>query len=286
MRFGWKPEFFQPQNETRWSKSKFKGTTYYPNHASVVAGFDLDECILDQGNTGSCVAQSLASAVRIVHGSQTVRVAEAIDKKLFIGKDWDLSLIETGSSSNMYDLIKYPLPSRRWIYRLARETHNDQDNDDGTYISAGIHVLATLGWPSEVHVPWDEKLINDSMSVTNRRHAIDQKEVVKEYAITSWGDDRISQIKHACVLGYPIQFGAYVDPEFMECVTWRACELKGQSLGGHAMVIIGYSSEGVHVLNSWGSNWGLGGIGLLSWDAAGKRIRDLRVITLTNEPTT
>ena len=257
MRFGWKPEVVQPANETRWSKSKFKGTAYYPNHASVVAGFDFDGCILDQGNTGSCVAQSLASAVRIVHGSQTVR-----------------------------DLIKYPLPSRRWIYRLARETHNDQDNDDGTYISAGIHVVATLGWPSEVHVPWDEKLINTPMSITNRRHAIDQKGVVKEYAITSWGDDRISQIKHACVLGYPIQFGAYVDPEFMECVTWRACELKGQSLGGHAMVIIGYSSEGVHVLNSWGSNWGLGGIGLLSWDAAGKRIHDLRVITLTNEPTT
>jgi hypothetical protein len=30
----------------------------------------------------------------------------------------------------------------------------------------------------------------------------------------------------------------------------------------------------------------MGGLGLLSWDAVASRIRDLRVVTLTKEPTT
>jgi hypothetical protein len=272
MKFGWKPELVSPAEDTRWSKAGFKFSfkSTYADNGSVVGELDLDGCILDQGNTGSCVAQALANAIRIMLGSQAVNQARRKQEARFVAGQ----------------LIRYSLPARRWIYRLARETHDDHNEDDGTWISSAIHVLKTLGWPDEKHVPWDERLINAPMDATARRHAIDQKEVVKEYAITSWGDDRIAQIRHAISLGYPIVFGAYVDQEFLSCTTWKSLELKGDNLGGHAMVIIGYSPEGVHILNSWGPDWGLGGIGLLSWDAVGKRIRDLRVITLAKGPTT
>jgi hypothetical protein len=37
-------------------------------------------------------------------------------------------------------------------------------------------------------------------------------------------------------------------------------------LGGHAFAIVGYDERGLWIQNSWGSDWGLGGFGLLTYD--------------------
>jgi len=41
--------------------------------------------------------------------------------------------------------------------------------------------------------------------------------------------------------------------------------------GGHAVIICGYNREGVHVFNSWGTNWGNYGFGFLDWTTFDKQ---------------
>lgn len=40
---------------------------------------------------------------------------------------------------------------------------------------------------------------------------------------------------------------------------------RGEMVGGHAMAVIGYNSQGIIIRNSWGSNWGDGGYVLLPY---------------------
>lgn len=257
--FGWKPEVNAPTDAGwRLSAGMFRDSRI-PLNTTLLKGLDLEGAILDQGPSSSCVAQAISWAIRLLLAMQSPPTSRRISE--------------------------LPLPSRRWIYKLSRETHRDADVDDGTFISSGIYVPKVLGWVDEKRVPWDVARINDAMDASDRRHAFDQKGTVQEYSITSWGDARITQVKTALLSGYPIVFGAHVDQAFLDCNTWSKQELLGDLIGGHAMVLVGYDSDGVHLVNSWGIDWGMGGLGLLSWAAVAKRIRDLRVITLAKEPT-
>lgn len=40
----------------------------------------------------------------------------------------------------------------------------------------------------------------------------------------------------------------------------------GQTIGGHAVAIVGYDDDGVMICNSWGTkNWGSNGFSILKW---------------------
>ena len=171
----------------------------------------LAGAILDQGNTGSCVAHAIAQAIRI-------RIA----------------LLEGNPR-----LCTVPFLSRRWIYRLARETHGAGDRDDGTYISAAIGACQRLGWPSEERVLWSERNVCRGVSVADRRHAFDQVMSIREYAIISEGGAKIAQTKDAICGGYPIVFGADVDRRFVDCDDYTPQRIADAPVGGHAMVMIG-----------------------------------------------
>jgi len=45
-------------------------------------------------------------------------------------------------------------------------------------------------------------------------------------------------------------------------------------IGGHAVLICGYSDEGIYIQNSWGTSWGLYGFGLLSWGQVDKQLME------------
>ena len=38
------------------------------------------------------------------------------------------------------------------------------------------------------------------------------------------------------------------------------------SIGGHAVLLCGFDQEGVYIQNSWGTEWGIYGFGLLPWE--------------------
>lgn len=200
--------------------------------------------VYDQGATNSCVVQAVAMAIRIKCG--------------------------------VY-------PSRRFIYRVARETHGSGSIDSGTYISSAINAIKALGWPDEKYAPWDESRVNSPLTIAMRRHAYDQHQTIKEYS----GDDYpLMTAIHAIDCGNPVVFGMYVDHEFVYCNDFTPQYIKGKVLGGHAMVVVGYDPGGVIVVNSWGTDWGKGGFGRIDQQEFDRKARDLRVITMADRPTT
>jgi len=250
------PETIEPSRvlaAQQWAKLRLSGAP--PAEASLVADLPTAAMgVLDQGSTSSCVAQAIARGVRL--------------------------------EGQLTDALDYPLPARRWIYRLARETHGDGDVDEGTYISAGLHVPSILGWPSEEHVQWDEGLIDAPMSADDRHHAYDQRDTVQTAQIVTWGDMREEQIRQAVGVGrHPIVFGSMVDSDYLDLDSWAPQNFDGNAVGGHAQLIVGYDSGGVHVLNSWGPYWGVGGLARISWRCARTFIRDLFVIQKVRRPT-
>jgi len=53
---------------------------------------------------------------------------------------------------------------------------------------------------------------------------------------------------------------------------------KARIIGGHALLLAGYSDEGIYIQNSWGEEWGIYGFGILSWEQFNKQIMDAMVI--------
>jgi C1A family cysteine protease len=41
---------------------------------------------------------------------------------------------------------------------------------------------------------------------------------------------------------------------------------RGRGLGGHAVNLVGYDTDGVYVLNQWGTKWGANGYAIMKWD--------------------
>jgi hypothetical protein len=44
-----------------------------------------------------------------------------------------------------------------------------------------------------------------------------------------------------------------------------------QTIGGHAVLLCGYDTTGVYVQNSWGTDWGIYGFGLIPWKKVEKQ---------------
>ena len=209
--------------------------------------------VLDQGKTSSCVAHAVAQALYTRMRAQ-------------------------GRQSP-------PLPSRRWIYRLARETHGEGQYDDGTWISNACFAMRELGWCTERYAPWDPLRINDPMPFSARRHAFDQRISVQDHAITATGFALQEEIKRAIYSHFPLVFGAMVDYPFLQVADWTPAPLDNHVVGGHAMVAVGYDDLSVHVINSWGRAWGEGGLGRITWGAALTTARDWRAIQAVRTPT-
>lgn len=53
---------------------------------------------------------------------------------------------------------------------------------------------------------------------------------------------------------------------------------KTRDIGGHAVLICGYNSEGVYIQNSWGPMWGYFGFCFLSWEQFDKQFQNGMVI--------
>ena len=54
---------------------------------------------------------------------------------------------------------------------------------------------------------------------------------------------------------------------------------RGQSLGGHAVLVCGYDEKGVWIENSWGADWGQRGFAKLTWEAFRKQFFAGAVLT-------
>ena len=203
----------------------------------------------NQGNIGSCVAQSVAQALFVSHSHQGVTPKVA---------------------------------SRLAIYWLARATHRMQHFDSGTFIRAAFQVLNKFGFAAEESWTYSTKRFADKPPFKVFALAYDQSSGRRPAIYWRiWGDgqSRVDQVKSAIANGFAVVFGTDVGRAFLDHRgTGIINPLAGERVGGHAMVFCGYEAGSCRLINSWGKSWGDRGYADVPWDFVADGARDVWVV--------
>lgn len=192
--------------------------------------------VLNQGSIGSCVANAGFQAIRMKQYAQGLRM---------------------------------PLGARLWGYYLARAFHGMQDWDTGTQIRSFFRAMNKFGFMAEADYTYKYNVADYAQAPQpmDFMRAFDQRAPTHYYRIFDEGHDRLRLIKMAIAEGHPVVFGTKITREFVKSPPKGpiAPPKPGDEIvGGHAMVIVGYDSDGFLILNSWGPNWGSGGFATLA----------------------
>lgn len=184
--------------------------------------------IYNQGHTGSCTANSACSTFRY------------------------------------NDTNKDFTPSRLFLYYAERELDGDVQDDAGSSISRSINTLRTVGVCTESLWPYVESRFADRPSdecyINAQDHRVTNSTVVSPDT---------HSLKTVLAAGHAINVGivVYASLESAECARTGIVELPSageQSLGGHAVFVVGYDDHKQHhagvgmwkLVNSWGAAWG------------------------------
>ena len=148
--------------------------------------------------------------------------------------------------------------------------------DTGTSISDALNLLKTSGAPTLSSYPYVE---NDC----TRPVSPDQERSGSEFRISGWSaldNKRLDDAKGQIARGHPVVFGMDVSENF-ENLPGREIydDTSSPRRGGHAMVLVGYSErrQAFKVMNSWGTQWGDGGFGWVSYRAV-RQLSDLMFV--------
>ena len=183
--------------------------------------------VYDQGNLGSCVANSTCAQFDYLYNKE---------HKSFLH------------------------PSRLFVYRGARELEGYINEDSGCMIRDAIKYLASTGVCKESTWTYDISKFADKPSIEAYNEASKFKIVKYERA------NSLLQMQQAAAQGYCTAFGFTVYESFESdktartgiCTKPRKTE---RALGGHAVLFCGYDMDTKRALvrNSWGKEWGQGG---------------------------
>jgi hypothetical protein len=102
------------------------------------------------------------------------------------------------------------------------------------------------------------------------------------YATGGGGNNGISQIKTALAAGKPVAIGLPVRPGFDNMAnssTTLDTDTTGTSRGNHEVLATGYDQSGLWIQNSWGTGWGYGGFGRLSWQVVSQDVYSAHTIS-------
>lgn len=184
--------------------------------------------VYDQGQLGSCTANSIAAAIEF---------------------------------DQMKQGLAFFIPSRLFIYYNERVMEGTVDTDSGAMIRDGIKSVATQGacpetmWPYDItqfQVPPPQTCV-DAAALDK---AVQYQSVVQE----------LTQMKGCLAEGYPFVFGytVYDSFESPEVAQTGQASMPGPDegvVGGHAVMAVGYddAQQRFVVRNSWGPGWGMKG---------------------------
>jgi hypothetical protein len=194
-----------------------------------------------------------------------------------VGRGFQLALTPVGGPCG-------PRLSRNWLYFEGGVPEGSQKLDDGRMLRDVLDAAAALGVPHEAFWPYDDALWNVRPSLKAFRQAFDFKP--SYYRIVSSGEIQRQEISTALAAGHPIVVGAPVTLgwEDQDGVHPFDSPKPGDAVaGGHAFCLVGYEPEGVRLLNSWSSTWGLGGYGFVTWDWIASQLEDVWVLTVDPE---
>jgi hypothetical protein len=153
--------------------------------------------------------------------------------------------------------------SRLFVYTLARnmmdadgDGRGDINQDHGTHIRLAFDVLGKFGICTEGRWPYDLKKLFTLPSLMAMREATGHR-IHSYYRISETGDARCDSVLQALRSNHPVVFGTLVDKPFCSFVGETPIGIPGgDTVGGHAMIVVGYMNGNFIVKNSWGRGWG------------------------------
>ncbi len=185
----------------------------------------------------------------------------------------------------------FMIPSRLYEYYNTRVLEGTIDEDSGASIRDSIKAIAKWGSEPETMRSYDiakfmEKPTDDEYTFGSNHQAI-------IYTSLDAGPLTLANIKSQIVLGNPVTFGTSVYDQIFRVYRGNPIIMmpsrNERSVGGHAMVIVGYSNNqrisgnqrgALLIRNSWGTGWGDDGYGWLPYGYVTKGIaQDFWVIT-------
>jgi C1A family cysteine protease len=182
--------------------------------------------VYDQGQLGSCTGNGTAAAIEYALKAQS--------KKVFT-------------------------PSRLFIYYNERVMEGTVDQDAGAEIRDGIKSVASLGACDENLWPYD---INKfTVKPSDESYTEAKKSIIKQYSRVPVA---LHNIQNVLTHKVPIVFGCSLYQSF-ESDSVAATGMvpmpdpRERQVGGHCMLMVGYTKTHFIVRNSWGSSWGDGG---------------------------
>lgn len=183
--------------------------------------------IVDQGELGSCTANAIVSGLR------------------------EFLMLKAGVTLT-------PL-SRLYLYWHERFIEGDVNEDAGAIIRDGMNVLASMGACPEVDFPYVVTKFTSKPSDQAEKDAA-------AFKITSYHRIYDLNSMKACLAeGFPVVIGmqVYASFESDDVANHGMVPLPKfgeETLGGHAMCVVGYKyigrDEYLIVRNSWGTSWG------------------------------
>jgi C1A family cysteine protease len=228
-RFGWIKDKYDSRDR-RYSALREEGVVPLPTMVDLREGFMPP--VYDQGDLGSCTANSIAGAIAFGHLKQG---------------------------------LPDPVPSRLFIYYNERVIEGTVDEDAGAELRDGIKSVKNQGVCPEPEWPY----MIEAFATKPSDHCYEDalKDLIVEYQRI---DINLYQMKSCLAEGYPFIFGITVYSNFPRntatgAVPMPACLSKVD--GGHAMLCVGYDDKSKRFIfrNSWGITWGYYGYGTIPY---------------------
>lgn len=102
---------------------------------------------------------------------------------------------------------------------------------------------------------------------------------------------KLNMVRQELAFGHPVIFSVQMTATFNDArQLWHgngSFQCRGKPCGYHAIAVTGYNDrkKRFKFINSWGTTWGKGGYGWMSYDAFSKRVRASYVMRLASDPT-
>lgn len=225
------------------SRTDYASSVYRQSHIDTPDELDLrkwDSPVEDQGDLGSCVAHSVTSAYEL--------------------------MLKESSPEEFVEL------SRLFLYYNARLLEEITEYDAGVaHIRNAIKAMRLFGLCKESLWTYDKRY-NIQPSDDCYIEALPRR--IPSYRILL----NLPSIIESLSMGFPVVIGLEVFPGFSSLTKENSLLVDSPSpiasLGGHSLLIVGYSLPERYLLakNSFGTKWGDGGYCKISFDYARKHM--------------
>jgi C1A family cysteine protease len=159
------------------------------------------------------------------------------------------------------------MPSRLFIYYNERVIERSVEEDSGAQLRDGMKTLANQGVCPEPM--WPYVLSQFATKPTPECYAEAKKHLGVTYMRVA---QDVPEMRGCVAAGYPFIFGFTVYESFESDAVARTGtipmpESEERTLGGHAMLVVGYDNPKrlFLVRNSWGAGWGKKGYGTMPY---------------------